>query len=453
MQLLKLISVSSAPQQIEPIGQVLRPNLCPNSHAYRKSRWSVLVGSQYKTNRPHIPCPSSCRKFGTALVLIEQFTRFIPVLVEQSGIVWERGHHSPSIFCSRYSSILHPQMAIDVKSAAWRQNNSFGLEPFSVYPRSLANAHLSLGGFHAILSRFRLLLGDGNLPLGSNAGLRRISSSLSSRDIEKVGLVSHFLPLTPKDSCRYEDCDEGSSYEYDVEPRPAKGQALKFLHPAIFYDPCEQRAIHDSYWRYGWFLIFLGACGIVGWWDCDILLEYRRLGGWFEHRLRLLRGRGLSEGERVPIGGLGFLVAILLEVQALIIVARASHPSPKVRRMGRPRRGLCPRETTPPKGWARRLRAGLRAEAAPFPFGAAAGFDERAECLCCLRASLSGNGLRQSGVVFLFSRLPRTSVRGYHLPPLRGWRSAMARLRHRPVQHRVPRLCRIVLQTIPLRSG
>ena len=195
-----------------------------------------------------------------------------------------------------------PRFPICVDSHWPGKRNLGKLKP---WPR--ADLRLLLNRIGAVLRRFRLslsisdlLLSKSKLPLSSNTGFGGVPSSLSRTDVQKVGLMGHFIPLPPKHNSRSNDGNECSADENSANPRPPERELLKVAHVIA--------------------LVFVGWW--CGWLGCDLLLESGRLGSRFERFLWNFRGRGLSEGERFLIGALGFLGAVVLSAQAFIIVAQ-----------------------------------------------------------------------------------------------------------------------------------
>jgi len=219
-----------------------------------------------------------------------------PVVCISEGILSEENR--PSSIAPKRRSF--PVIAPEYVSA----NLGIGLE-VGLYRPSYNNRTFFLGEIttqrsNLIFQGLRLLLGDLQLLLSRNRGFRGVSPSLSGRNIQKISLARHLLELQPKDNSSSDNCDERSSYDNDIQARPAERQLLKYAKSFT-------AAI---------------AAWIVGWFGCDVILGAGSFGRSVERWLQYRRGRSLSETERVLLGALGILGAALLAVQAILIVTQ-----------------------------------------------------------------------------------------------------------------------------------
>src|SRR5205807_697561 len=117
---------------------------------------------------------------------------------------------------------------------------------------------------NCILSSLSLLLGDGDLLLGSNVGFRRISSGLSSRDCQYAGLCRHFPKLIPKHYGSSHHHQQRNSGNQKSPSGVTKSSSLKDAKRIILDYPCEQRVVDDR--PRHWITLF---CLVIAAWIVD----------------------------------------------------------------------------------------------------------------------------------------------------------------------------------------
>src|ERR1700688_4352485 len=187
---------------------------------------------------------------------------------------------------------------------------------------SLFLGEIAAQSAHLIFQRGCLFPSYVKLFLGCNTSLSRVASSLAGGYSKNVGLAVHFPELIPEHYGRpYDDNQRSDSYN-EAPSCVAKSRVLKNSKFILPYFPCEQRVVDDPYWR--WARVF-GLCvgpWILGWWGCDVLLRDGRFGKKFDSVLWGYWRRSLTDRERLLIRCFGFVAAVVLLVQAFVIVTQ-----------------------------------------------------------------------------------------------------------------------------------